>query len=248
MNPVLIEIFKSKSVNIGKGDIKIIDNIEPAEGLFLQELVRELKPRISLEVGLAFGVSALFICDALVAAGGEKHIAIDPFQNGVVYKGAGLANLKKGGFENIVQFHEKPSYLVLAELVAKNEKIDFAFIDGNHVFDFALLDFFYVDLLLNTGGIVVFDDADFEAVHKLCRYVLTNRSYEVYRCLGESSDKQSIRDKIIHKISSNSYTLKTHLKPEVTNPDRLIGLNNSRCVAMIKIADDNRPWDFHAEF
>jgi len=248
MNPVIKEIFETKSVRHGQSAVKIIDHITLDEGLFLQNIIEEIKPQITLEIGLAFGVSALFISEALTAVNGEKHIAVDPFQNGVVYQGIGLENLKKGGFESVVKFYEKPSYLALPELIEENIKIDFAFIDGNHVFDYAMLDFFYIDLLLNTGGIVVFDDADFNAVHKLCRYVVTNRSYEVYRCFDTNRAKQSLIDKMLYAVSIKSYTLKSCLKPEITNPDWLFGITNSRCVAMRKLSNDNRPWDFYSDF
>jgi len=44
---------------------------------------------------------------------------------------------------------------------AQGERIDFAFIDGAHTFDHVLVDFFYIDRMLNVGGIVAFDDVGF---------------------------------------------------------------------------------------
>ena len=53
---------------------------------------------------------------------------------------------------------------------AQGERIDFAFIDGAHTFDHALVDFFYIDRMLNVGGIVAFDDLGFPCIEKVCRF------------------------------------------------------------------------------
>ena len=47
-------------------------------GIALPQHVVELNPIISLEVELAYRVSAVFICDALNARKETRHIAIDP--------------------------------------------------------------------------------------------------------------------------------------------------------------------------
>ena len=49
--------------------------ISLAQCEFLVELVRRIDARICLEVGLAFGVSSLFICDALRGKPGSKPIS-----------------------------------------------------------------------------------------------------------------------------------------------------------------------------
>ena len=83
----------------------------------------------------------------------------------------------------MIEFHDAPSYLALPSLVSQGVKVDFAFIDGWHTFDFASMDFFLCDLLLSPGGVVVIDDTNFPSVWKLCRFITTNRAYSVVRCL-----------------------------------------------------------------
>ena len=56
-------------------------------------------------------------------------------------------------------------------------KIDFAYIDGWHSFDYTLLDGWYVDRMLAVGGIAAFNDCDWPAVKKAIRFVLTHRKY-----------------------------------------------------------------------
>jgi hypothetical protein len=62
----------------------------------------------------------------------------------------------------------------LAEIERSGQRVDFAFIDGWHTFDFALVDFFFIDRISSVGGVVVFDDANWPAIRKVCRFVKTN--------------------------------------------------------------------------
>ena len=51
------------------------------------------------------------------------------------------------------------------------------YIDGNHTFDFALLDFWYLDRMSPVGGVVAFNDCAMPAVHKVIKFLLTHRRY-----------------------------------------------------------------------
>ena len=84
MNAVLQEITKTRQVHpVHGGDsIPLHSEISDEEGMFIQSLVRTLDPQVVLEVGLAYGISALYICDALRIREGTRHIAIDPNQHG----------------------------------------------------------------------------------------------------------------------------------------------------------------------
>jgi hypothetical protein len=84
MNNVLSEILETGSTknSSGSGIVTVVDQISPSEGQFLDKLVGGLDPTISLGVGLAYGISGLFICDALNVRNGTKHITIDPYQHG----------------------------------------------------------------------------------------------------------------------------------------------------------------------
>src|SRR5262249_62210721 len=84
------------------------------------------------------------------------------------------------GFTPLVEFHEQPSFRALARFEAEQRRFDFAFIDGFHTFDYALVDAFLVDRLLNVGGAVAFDDADWPSVRRVVRYVATNLAYTVH--------------------------------------------------------------------
>src|SRR5262245_20068191 len=112
-----------------------------------------------------------------------RLVAMDPLQHGNLWQGAGLNQVQSAGFADIVEFYERPSQAVLPELAARGQKVQFAFIDGAHTFDHVLIDFFYVDQMLEIGGVTVFDDVNFQSVNAVLRFVLANRGYELVEVL-----------------------------------------------------------------
>jgi predicted O-methyltransferase YrrM len=237
MNPVLSDILRSKrSLNRdGSGSIDVHSSISVEEGELLSRLIAERKPRVSLEVGLAFGISALFICEAMKASTPDpRHIVIDPAQNAPAYwQGVGLANLERAGYGGFVEFIEKPSQIALPALVAAGRRIDFAFIDGEHTFDHVLFDFFFIDQLLNVGGVVVFDDAAWPSIRRVARFVATNRNYKIVGHVGSDEGEKSAR---LRKAA-----------PEALQADKRLGLQG-QCIAFEKTADDSRQCDHYVEF
>src|SRR3989442_838329 len=158
MNPVLTEILETKRVMTPDGSTVPLDyNVSQEEGAALQRLIRAAKPRVTLEIGFAYGISTLFICEALAEVGGDRHIVIDPVQEDG-WKGIGLFTVERAGYGPLLEFHGESSHQVLPGLERAGRRVDLALIDGWHTFDYAFVDFFYVDRLLNVGGIVMFDD------------------------------------------------------------------------------------------
>lgn len=254
MNEVLAEIVRSGRVTKPSGEqVDVHSNVSPGEGAFLQQLVAQLRPRVSLEVGLAYGVSALYLCDALAAVGAERHIVIDPNQIagewGDSWQGVGLENLERAGHGELVAFHGEPSFRVLPRLEAEGTRLDFAFIDGWHTFDYTLLDFFYVDRMLRSGGLVVVDDAQWPSVRKALRYVLTNRGYRVRACFTPENAPPFRRRRWLARLARAAGPLRGLLAPEWTRDDEALGLAPAAtCVALEKTDDDARDWKFHAPF
>jgi predicted O-methyltransferase YrrM len=242
MNSVLSEITKTGTTKTANGSdtIEIHSSISSSEGQFLQKLVRELDPTITLEVGLAYGVSALYICDALTIRSGTEHITIDPNQHGGPWgdswEGIGIANLHRAGYGDIVRLIEAPSYRALAELERRGQRIDFAFIDGWHTFDFTLVDFFFIDRILNVGGVVAIDDANYPAIRKVCRFVKTNWAYSVMGVEDPDLELQpSFKRRLTERFLCRT-PIRKLLRPDVVLPDKIMGFAG-RCVAFRKHAD-----------
>jgi len=267
MNSTLSDILETGVTKTPSGNstVNLHSSISASEGQYLQKLVRELDPTVSLEVGLAYGISALFICDALNVRPGTQHIAIDPNQTGAIdspqdsakghsWGGIGIANLRRAGYGDVVRLIELPSYRALAELERAGQRIDFAFIDGWHTFDFALVDFFFIDRMLNVGGIVAFDDSDWLSIRKICRFVNNNLSYSVVPDHLPTSQpgpqpnipfRRRLRP-VVESILRPS-PLRPILRPEVATPDKKVGLIGS-CIAFRKEADDRRSFDHFVDF
>ena len=155
-----------------------------AEAELLFDLLKDLRPQTTLEVGLGYGFSALVICEA---ANPRRHIVIDPHQTHY-WGGKGLSRLREAGHS--IEFYESTSFETLPELLKGGCLFDFAFVDGWHTFDYVFVDFFYIDKMLRDGGVIMFDDADWPSIRPVLRYIVTNLDYVVYRTLAveNSSD------------------------------------------------------------
>src|SRR5215217_1808865 len=113
MNRVLEEIVRTRSVqHPTEGAIRVHSHVSEEEGQFLRETILSLRPKQTLEVGLGFGISALYICDALTEVGGQKHIVVDPLQDDL-WSGVGRSNLSSAGFGDLVELFEESSDVCL---------------------------------------------------------------------------------------------------------------------------------------
>jgi predicted O-methyltransferase YrrM len=260
MNAVLDRLLSTGEVRRADGTrAKLHSAISTDEGRALQRLIRTYRPTTTLEVGLAYGVSALFICEALAEVGGRQHITIDPLQR--QWDNLGLEHLKEAGFDALVEHHEAPSFRVLPALEAAGRRIDFALIDGWHTFDYALVDFFYIDRLLTTGGVVAIDDAwSYRAVRKVVRYIALHRRYTPIDTgiapRGRSGPPPF--EWLARMVRTAAFGRRAGrlLSPSVLTPDSALNLPADDFVAFVKTGDDvlgdgsdgSRRWDQHFDF
>ena len=143
--------------------------------------------RRTLEVGLGWGVSTLFICDGLLATTGAntRHVAIDAFQlDGLPsqrtrYEGAGLAALEEAGVRELVELHLEESQLVLPRLLAEGRRFDLAFVDGNHRFEAVFLDLVYCARLLEERRVVFLDDVQLPGPRRALDFCIANLGWVV---------------------------------------------------------------------
>jgi len=197
VNPVLEDIYRTgKCVDLAGKERKVTGAVPREDALILQEMVRFVKAKTTLETGVAFGLSTLAICEALKeprpstdsadytdslspdsGRGSEvKHYGVDPEQN-TVHGGAALASLKRAGLDSVFELLEGPSHMMLPRLLEKDVKLDLAFIDGWHTFDYTLLDFFYIDKMLRPGGVILLHDRSWPSKQKVIRFIRTHRRY-----------------------------------------------------------------------
>lgn len=180
LNPVIERIYATASVEDGERHrvSPFPEGIPYQEGAALYQLIRATKPEATLEIGMAYGLSTLFICQALVDNGCGRHIAIDPSQS-TRWRSIGLRNVKQAKLDGVLTFHESRAHEILPTLLEKGQRINLVFIDGCHLFDYVLLDCFYADRMLEPGGFLVLDDLWMPAVRKVCGFLLRNRRYRM---------------------------------------------------------------------
>jgi predicted O-methyltransferase YrrM len=261
MNPVLTEILSTKRVLKRDGSTIPLDyGISEHEGVTLQRLMREVRPRVTLEIGFAYGISTLFICEALREVGGERHIVIDPGPlDG--WLDVGLFNTERAGYASMLEFRNESSHRALPALEREGCHVQLAVIDGWHTFDYTFVDFFYVDRILDVGGIVMFDDTEhYPAVRKVARYVAIHRRYVPLP--NEPTRRPTRRRAMFNRLTSVLRTrplgllAKDLIRPDVLQPDAELGLPADNHIAFRKVGDDTlgdgsggtRKWDQHVDF
>jgi predicted O-methyltransferase YrrM len=143
----------------------------------IERLVRDMRLTRTLETGMAYGLSTLAICAVHEERGEGQHIAIDPYQSSD-WGGIGRLNLERAGLSGRARVIEARSDEALPRLRDEGVRVDFALIDGLHLFDATLVDFFHADRMLEPGGVVVFHDTWMPAVAQAVAFVRENRAYE----------------------------------------------------------------------
>lgn len=181
--PMITRMLSSKLFYLPNGQaLKLHSNINMNEGNYLFNLVVENKMVRLLEVGFAYGVSAMFMTKGLennkLKNDKEKYqlVSIDPFQS-TQWHNLGLNNLKRIGTLELHKLYEQKSLNALPFLLKEKKKqYDLIFIDGWHTFDYALVDLFYATFLIRQNGYLILDDALHPGVNKLIKYIDTNYS------------------------------------------------------------------------
>jgi hypothetical protein len=105
---------------------------------FLAELHRILQPKVYLEIGVQYGASLNLATTAEVAIGVDPRPLVAPQGNQVIMQ------MTSDDYFNNYESQAEP--------------IDFAFIDGMHLYEYALRDFRNVELRARGDSVVVFDD------------------------------------------------------------------------------------------
>ncbi|CAN5854237.1 hypothetical protein BH24GEM1_BH24GEM1_00090 [soil metagenome] len=243
-NAVLERMYRTGQVEDGQGNLVgcFPTSISYESGALLYRFVREKKPGRTLEVGLAWGGSALFLCQAHRDNGGGRHTAVDPYQ-ATAFRSVGVSNIERAGLDDVFRFLPERSCDVLPRLYAQGERFDFAFIDGRHLFDSLLVDFFYVDLLLEVGGYVALDDLWMPAVRKVKSFILRNRSYEPVTLPGMKVTPDWQRMLWRHVRRAGLFLLRDR-----TGHGGRTGIAPLNIAILRKTGEDARRWDFHKPF
>lgn len=237
INSVLEKIYSTNAVEDNEGNFIDVFPVATPKIIadFLYEYIQSYNSQKTIEIGMAYGLSSVAICQAHTDRGSGSHIAIDPSQS-TKWKSIGKLNVAKAGLAQRLRVMEESSVTALPKLLAQGEKFTLAFIDGCHLFDYTLLEFFYLDMLLEVGGAIVFDDLWMPSIRKTVSFVLKNRAYEILPLKSKSGLKSRLE-------RTSTRLLQTQLNWES-------GLKWSReniCILQ-KRAEDKRKWNFYRDF
>jgi hypothetical protein len=168
----------------------------------LRDLLIAERARTVVEIGLAYGSSALAIGEALLTGGaahaggaasgggapeagdasaaGEtpRHLVIDPFQR-AAYHDVGWDLMTRAGLDRIAELIRQPSSEALPRLLAEGLVADAAFVDGSHRFHEVFVDLYYLRKIVKPGGLIVLDDDWAPSIRTAVRYYERNLGWTV---------------------------------------------------------------------
>jgi len=250
---ILERILATGTVEDEHGNVlPLRGNISAHEGQRISACIGRYGIERTLEVGCAYGISSLYICDAISKQSNPHHVMIDPLES-TRWHSVGVQNLRRSRF-TFWELIEQPSALALPSLLESGLKVQFALIDGWHTFDQVLLDFFYVDKLLEDGGIVAFDDVVMTAINRVVRYVLNYPNYRIVETVNGSalpkfSLERSVFDFLLRRLANGvpSRIREEYFSDSWLRPSEKIGLNG-RMVFLQKSGPDTRSWDWYKSF
>lgn len=159
------------------GDFELV-SLGSSDGDVLRDLVLTERARTIIEIGLAYGSSALAIAEALVTneLDQRRHLIIDAYQNR--FYGMGWSAIVEAGITGFCFLFEERSQIVLPRLLSEGFLADAAFVDGSHTFHNVFVDLFYLRELVRPGGLVILDDYSYPSVATAVRYFQVNAGWK----------------------------------------------------------------------
>jgi predicted O-methyltransferase YrrM len=159
------------------GDFQRV-SVPVADSDVLRDLLLAEKPGTVIEIGLAYGSSALAIAEALAtgASGEARHVIVDPYQEH--FHGSGWAAIAGAGLAGLCSLVEERSQIALPRLQGDGFVADAAFVDGSHIFHNVFVDLYYLRELVRPGGLVILDDCSYASVATAVRYFEVNTGWE----------------------------------------------------------------------
>jgi predicted O-methyltransferase YrrM len=149
-----------------------------AEADILRDLLIEQKAAAVIEIGLAYGVSALAIAEALLAQRTRRgpYLIIDPFLD-QQFNDVGWNAIERAGIAEFCWLLRERSQLALPRLLAEGLVADAAFVDGSHIFHNVFVDLYYLQEIIRPGGLIILDDCDWPSVGTAVSYFERNAGW-----------------------------------------------------------------------
>jgi predicted O-methyltransferase YrrM len=252
IHPVVEEVITTRKAPLKDGRIVAATSFVSRQSCqLLYQLVKRSNARQGVEIGMAFGVSTVCLADALrgVAGTDARLISFDPTQRlADSWNSAGLWQVERAGLSEVVELRDETSQRGLPKLVDSGYRCQIGFIDGWHTFDHTLIDFFYIDQMLDVGGHVVFDDTLYPSIQSVVRFVIANRNYELAGMenieLHTPALLQARRvgKRLLRRIA------RTDRDPSDKDAAIFRSIESAQMVGLRKIRDDDRRFDHYSRF
>jgi predicted O-methyltransferase YrrM len=148
-----------------------------ADADVLRDLLVGERARVVIEIGLAYGSSALAIGEALLTVGLSQanHVIIDAYQDR--FLNVGWEFVEAAGLAELARLVRERSQLALPRLVEQEFVADAAFVDGSHIFHNVFVDLYFLREIVRPGGLMVLDDCDWPSVATAVRYFELNTGW-----------------------------------------------------------------------
>lgn len=143
-------------------------------------LTHVMKPILTVETGFYSGISAgMFLSAHMMNNINGGHVPIQNQAN-EINDGIGTYTLKRLGFQNY-QLMEHEASLVMPQMLLQNlaEDLYIVFLNGSDRFDEAMLELYYMDLMVQTDGLIIFNTVDSPARQAVLDYTLKNKPYYI---------------------------------------------------------------------
>lgn len=180
---VLASMHATQPQADAQGKLQPLDDttrISPEEGMALFRLALQTKATATLEIGLAYGFSTVYLLAALEHNGGGTHVAVDPYQF-TDWDGVGLTTAQRLVAGSPVlgpdafRFMAVRSEHALVDLDRCQSRFGLTFIDGYHRFDDVLVDFTLAARLCPRGAVIVMHDMWLDSIATVAAFLRRNR-------------------------------------------------------------------------
>lgn len=159
----------------------------PYEGDLIYRLVRSSDSRRCLEMGFHTGSTALYMDAGLADRDGQvTSVGLDVEED----MARGQKLLRDAGAEGRHRLFQANSNRVVPELFLSGETFDFVYMDGWKTFDHLAFEIYFINQMLEKGGVILFDDSDMPSVRQAVRLL---KRYYGYAEVGYGQHGQNAR-------------------------------------------------------
>lgn len=177
----------------------------PEDRAFFYHLIHLIKPKLGLEIGTFKAGSTEVLASAMQANGFGILMTIDPFGGGRVPL---IIENWPAGLREYVSFSPVTSMDFFIALEQKSVELDFAFIDGNHAYEYVSFDLNMSARWISPGGVIILDDYNQPGVHQAAKdFLAANPGWEEIGGVLDAFDSDNPFVSMLPSIPETSFLL-----------------------------------------